>query len=80
MRAPTVPRLLNTEVPDPYPHQSGGQQLGVLEACPFKPLHVFWLLLFFYNSGFNARNMALLKTLKCFKLVSCDQYLKVHLC
>ena len=47
MRAPTVPRLMNTEVPDPYPHQSGGQQLGVLEACPFKPLHVFWLLLFF---------------------------------
>ena len=28
-----------TEVLDHYPHLNDGQQLGVLEACPFLPLH-----------------------------------------
>ena len=29
-----------TEALEPYPHSNGRQQLGVLEACPFIPLHV----------------------------------------
>ena len=28
-----------TEVPDPYPHSNGGQQLGALEAWPFLLFH-----------------------------------------
>ena len=35
-----------TQVPYPYPHSNGGQQLGTLEACLFLPLHkhvtLFW--------------------------------------
>ena len=26
--------IFQTEVPDPYPHLNGAQQLGALEACP----------------------------------------------
>ena len=32
--------IFQTEVPDPYPHLNGRQQLGTLEACPLKPLHI----------------------------------------
>ena len=31
--------IFQTEVLNPYPHSKGGQQLGVLEACAFLPIH-----------------------------------------
>ena len=34
--------IFRTEVPDPYPHSNGGQQLGALEACPFLPLYIYY--------------------------------------
>ena len=40
---------LRTEVPDPYPHSNGGQQLGVLEACPVLPLHILVIVHVIYQ-------------------------------
>ena len=41
--------IFQTEVLDLYPQLNGGQQLGVLEACPVLPLHILVIVHVIYQ-------------------------------
>ena len=70
--------IFRTEVPDPYPHSNGGQQLYTLKACPFLPLHICYSsvkYIFFFRGTFH--NIFKLDTRCTYACIGTSMHIKV---